>query len=375
MKPLHVGFFVEPVYGHVIPTLGITLELLRRGHRVSYAVTPQFAPFIERYGARAITFSPIKTRSRLHEVFTEGQADFHPGDPHLTTIEAELRKQRTADSVSQLFDKYVGDVPDIVVHDDCFDSAGKTLAAYWQVPRIRHDPVLLSKKRMHRYADSDDELILVSAPDFLNEDPEYFDGRFRSIGFIAEGRREFREPWPHEQKPEQTIVVCPTTGLLAQTEFCNIVIEAFRGTRWQVILSIPSGLDPECAIDPSAIAPLPDNFRLNQHSATLELLERACLFINQGGQGGALEALYSGVPTLLVPVSYVHEVLATRFVDLGLGRSIPYAGVSAQKLRENAESLIADTSILDRVKKAQATMRAQRGATVAADLIEERLRC
>jgi hypothetical protein len=44
MAPQHIAFVLEQAYGHVMPTLGIALELIRRGHRVSYATTADFVP-------------------------------------------------------------------------------------------------------------------------------------------------------------------------------------------------------------------------------------------------------------------------------------------------------------------------------------------
>lgn len=372
MKSKHVAFFLEQAYGHLIPTIGMALELLRRGHRVSYAVTRDFAPLIHRCGARAVTFDPMETRTPLCRSIArqDGSYDARPDNVEFMRLYTDLRKQRTADSAAQLEKLYCGDYPDLVVHDDCFDTAGKSLAVKWGIPKIRHEPCMLSKRRIHRYADDDDQLIMVSVPEFLNEAADCYDDRFVAVGFVAEGRREFSEPWQHADASRSTILVCPTTGQMPQVEFCKLVINAFQALPLNVVLSIPAELDPVSAISPAAFPTLPPNFHINRYSSNLEILESAFLFIGQGGPGSTLEALYSGVPPLLVPVSPTHDDVASRVAALGLGARLHIADLTAERLRELAVALIENNVTLARVREVQISMQRSNGAQTAADLIE-----
>jgi UDP:flavonoid glycosyltransferase YjiC (YdhE family) len=371
----HIAFFVEQAYGHIIPTLGITMELIRRKHRVSYAVSANFAPAITRSGARAMIFNPMDTRTSLCQLTAQqdGSHDAGPDNVELMNLDAILRQERTVDSVSQLEARFREDRPDLVIYDDCLDVAGKTLALRWGVPMIRHEPAMLSRKRMHRYRDSNDELILVSVPDFLNEDLDAFDARFKSIGFIPEGRREAAQAWEHSATTRSTIVVGPTTGQLPQITFCKLAFRAFGELPSNVVLSLPSELDPVSAIDPQDLAGLPRNFRVNRYSSNLDIMQHASLFVGQGGPGSTLEALYSGVPVLLVPISPAHDVVALRIAELGLGVRLHISDASPEKLRECAQALMANAEVLARVAEVQQSLRAHRGATLAADIIEERL--
>lgn len=72
---------------------------------------------------------------------------------------------------------------------------GSLLADSWGIPRIRHEPTMLSKRRLLRCAGSDDRLVLVSVPEFFTEDKELFGDHFVIVGFSAEGRAEFSESW------------------------------------------------------------------------------------------------------------------------------------------------------------------------------------
>ena len=74
MAPKHIAFVLEHAYGHLMPTLGIAMELIRRGHRVSYATTADFAPIVTRIGARAFILTPLQTRGAILGFFKETPA-------------------------------------------------------------------------------------------------------------------------------------------------------------------------------------------------------------------------------------------------------------------------------------------------------------
>lgn len=373
MAPKHIALFLEQAYGHIIPTLGFAAELIRRGHRVSYAVISEFAPAIARTGAHAVVFAPmIETRRRIYEhtARPKGRHHFDSEDTTLSKLMLELRTQRTSDSLQQLTRLYEQDKPDLVLHDDCLDIAGRELANRWGITKIQHSPEMLTSMPQ---LEQSDKLMLVSVPKFFNGNAELFDARIVFIGFSPEGRREFFEPWQRRAGNQKSIVACPSTGLHPPVEFCRLIVEAFRHSRWNVILSISLDLDPVSAMGEEALANLPDNIRLNRHSSNLDVLEHACLFIGQGGQGSTLEAIYAGVPSLLLPGASFQDIVAHRVVELGLGTQLPLSTATPESLRSLAEAIIADADTLTRVKRAQEAMRAENSATRGADIIEHEL--
>ena len=372
MHRKHVAFILEQAYGHIIPTLGITLELLRRGHRVSYAVTDRFASSLIRIGAEVAVFDQLETRSPICQAAqtADGGYDF-TGEPHLDSLIRDLGVRRTADSVSKLELAYSGNRPDIVIHDDDLDTTGRELALKWGIPKIRYNHCYLTKEDMRFF--EEDDLIIVTVPKFMNQNPDSFEERFHFVGFIPEGRREFFEPWKFNTDAEKVIVASATTGLLPQVEFCKLMIDAFGNQPWRVILTPGGRHDPISEVKEDMFSSLPDNFTINRASSILEIVERACLFIGQGGQGSILEALYHGVPLLMIPSASFQEQLADHLEELGLARRLLAPDISAEGVRSAAVATLNDTEILQRVRQARHSMHEDRGAILAAGLIENRL--
>ena len=375
MKSMHVAFGVEPLYGHVIPTLGMALELLRRGHRVSYTITNEFVGNISRLGAEPKIYLPLDIRTALLQQIRNEDGSVHFAKLGSDSWAAHMRRQqaRTEDSLAQWERLYREDRPDVILHDDCLDTAARSFADKYGIARIRHEPNRIPPSWLPKY--QGDQLILVSVPRFFNDNLEQFDDRFRFVGFAPEGRLEFFGSRGQGFQPtsanEKMMLFAVTTGLLPQKEFCSTAIRAFAGGPWRVIMSIVATLDPIGRIDVDSLQPFPANFELNPHAANFEILEHASLFIGQGGQGSSCEAMYHGVPLLVVPASDGHAIVGKHVEELGLGICLDYSEVTPEKLRETAEFLSSDAAAEKRVKECRQSMRNDAAAATAADFIEQ----
>ena len=56
----HIAFFNIPALGHVYPTLPVVSELVRRGHRVSYAAVKDRDPLISKTGATLVPYGSTR---------------------------------------------------------------------------------------------------------------------------------------------------------------------------------------------------------------------------------------------------------------------------------------------------------------------------
>jgi UDP:flavonoid glycosyltransferase YjiC (YdhE family) len=141
--------------------------------------------------------------------------------------------------------------------------------------------------------------------------------------------------------------------------------------------------------DPAALDPLPDNVHARRFVPQLEVLARAALFVTHGGMNSANEALYAGVPMLVVPQGadqplVARQVLdhlqgadqplvARQVVELGAGLSIRPQDAAAGPVNALARRLLDEPRFRAAAARLQVEQRAAGGYLRAADELERYL--
>jgi UDP:flavonoid glycosyltransferase YjiC (YdhE family) len=365
MEEKHVAFVLESTYGHIVPTLAIAGEVMRRGYRASYAVKPLFAPRISALGAEARVYQPLENRLKLFEEMRKHGASRELAlDSGLRVFWAQHLHEETDDTFAKLIHLYQDDEPDIVVYDSS-NPAGRLLARHFDVPAVEHSPMVINLS--HPFWSYDEQLVLVSIPRFFQRDADQLGDRFQFIGFNPRDRAGFFSQWQPRSPGKPIILVSATTAMLPPVEYFKLVIAALGDSPWDLVLTLGDDVSPE------SLSPLPANCMINRSAANFEVLAHACLAIGQGGQGGTLEALYHGVPQILIPPSSIHEECAIRVAELGLGIHMPAAAATAEAIRTAAAALVKDIAVDDRLLRVAKNMAGNMGSALAVDLISRRL--
>jgi MGT family glycosyltransferase len=397
MKRPHITIFAGLSKAHTFPALGLCPELVKRGHRVTFATDKHHATLVRPSGAEPIIFEPVKFE--LPEHFKDSLYKLPPEHPSWWTLIAStvypwnIRIAEVA--IAQLEAFYREDPPDLILYDhDAF--AGRILAALLNTPAIQirphfaryerslywkdgigHNPppmlefagILDSFLRSYGIEEADnlwhvESLNICLFPRVFQYDVELFDDRYCFVGACL--NRPFQPMWENKSGGKPIILVTDTTGSDDHSYF-NALIDALSGREFHVILSVDEQFQK------GAVQSLPANFEINQHASHLEIIPHTSLLICQAGMGGTLEAIYSGVPVIALPLSPSHEEVACRLVELGLGIRLPRHALRTDIIRHNVERVLADTSLLRRVKDMQDIFRRSGGAVMAADKIEDYL--
>lgn len=146
-------------------------------------------------------------------------------------------------------------------------------------------------------------------------------------------------------------------------DFYKIAIEACRTMGRRALLltgdkrSLPTGELPE------TIAA----FDYAPHNLVMPL---ASCVVHQGGIGTTAQALRSGRPMLVVPHGQDQPDNARRCVKLGVGRSIPAAKLTVQKLIDELTQIINNPSFAEQAKIVGQKIRSEDGTKTACDEIE-----
>ncbi len=116
---------------------------------------------------------------------------------------------------------------------------------------------------------------------------------------------------------------------------------------------------------------VPDNVYLDSWFPQPSVVAQCDLFIHHGGNNSFCEALYFGVPSLVMPYCWDGHDNAQRAVETGVGLRLDRASWTAQNLASAMSTLLGDSTMRNRLKENAARMAANPGATRAAEAVLE----
>lgn len=114
---------------------------------------------------------------------------------------------------------------------------------------------------------------------------------------------------------------------------------------------------------------VPDNVYIDSWYPQPSVVAQSSLFIHHGGNNSFCEALYFGVPSIVMPYCWDGHDNARRAGECGVGLRLDRYGWSESDLRGAIETLLADTAMHDRLRANARRMQASGGATRAASAI------
>ncbi len=174
--------------------------------------------------------------------------------------------------------------------------------------------------------------------DFQLNNQDFPEGRFRFIGPSMMPRADVA-PIDFTTITKPIIYISLGTLVNLTPSFYKKCIKAFQGEDVTVIMSLGSVVSRE------SLGNIPDNFMVFPSVPQLEVLRHAALFITHGGMNSVNEALYYGVPLLVVPFFFDQPAIAARVEELHLGRKLDRRRLKPNHLRSSALSVIADSSL------------------------------
>lgn len=389
-----VVFIGFPGQGHVIPSLPIIAELVRRGERVIYFETEPFQTAVEQTGAvfraygAAFPLAAPQTLARFSK------------STH-TAIALQLETSEWV--LSHLLPEIQALTPDYVMYDSLC-SWGWYVSQILAKPAISFYPTLvfnykrtlppslsrrlknlvrdaaelptrLRAKRLSRQyhvsapvrlaqlMHSEGALNLVLTSREFQPDAEAFDpARFKFIGPAVTPRSD-APAFPFEWLDGRPLILVSLgTAYNNQPAFYKMCLEALGGTPWQIVMATGTEV-----ILPSQ--ELAENVLLRPMVPQLELLKRTTVFITHGGMNSVNEALYFDVPLIVVPQGADQGWIAGCVRAVGAGILLDKLAIDAQTLRQAVETILRNSAYAEAAKRIGATLRATSGAVGGADAI------
>jgi len=396
----HVAFCIAPFTGHVNPSLAAVSELARRGHRVRYATTAEFAPAARAAGADVVE---VQTTMQLPPGGRAARAA--PGGDEL--VQACRGQLRELESVTPgLLAAFGDDVPDVVICDP-MSWAGPVVAARWQVPAVTTVTSMIPNARwslgpvgatfrpdhpalprllaatsaaLARYQTglTADHLLGIGGqapviayfPRAFQYRGDAFGPNVTFVGPCLPARPSAGGPGPHAWAPAgdgPVVLLSLGTVFNRQPETFRRCIDALADTSYRVVAAL-GGLDA------AELGPLPGNARAYTQLPLPVVLAAAEVFVGHGGMTSTMEALSYGVPIVALPQMPEQRLNAARLAELGLGRCLELDQQTGPALRAAVETLRHDAGVRDRLGWMRAELNRAPGAAGAAGVIETAIR-
>ncbi len=399
--------FNVPAHGHVNPTLPVVRELVSRGAHVAYYLTDEFEPQIRHTGAEFRRIEDIQPGSGPPPGVTAlGQTD----PAMMRQMMAAFFPRMMADGlrlVPRLIDRVRAEDADCVVYDP-FCSWGRALVRILGLPAVafvpsyamtEHFPLVrrissifeeqtspaaeeamsdlrdVSRQLHDRYGLVPPRLTdpfipaevlnIVTLPRPFQPDADALDERYVFVGPSISPRSD-ESGFPLDLLADNpTLYVSLGTVFNANPKFFDACFDAFAASDWQVVLSVGTRTDP------STLVRIPDNFLARPYVPQLEVLEHTDVFVTHGGMNSVMEAIYYGVPMVVVPQQPEQAMTAARVADLGLGVALEPGQVTADALRDAVTTVAGDAGYRSRITHMQQAARDAGGYLRAADVIQQ----
>lgn len=395
---MHIGFVSFPGHGHVNPSLPLVAELVRRGHRVSYAIQEQFVPAVEAAGATAIEVPGPRIPG-------SGSLDLATVADRLQTLMIKM-----LDAFDPIVAAWTADPVDVICYDQMAVLAPMIIEKL-RVPGVAFSPSYAANekfaprqrmlqaissgggdaKNLERMREAMASLSArtaefaesrgVSAPAFFDNkaaaltivfipkafqpEADSFDDRYVFVGPDLGSRAD--EQWSPREPERPLLFISLGTAFNKRPDFFRACIAAFADEPWQVAMAIGEATTVE------ELGPVPDNFEIRSYFPQPAVLKQATVFVSHTGMNSTMESLYSGVPIVAVPQMPEQAMNAQQVVDLGLGRRLDPDAITPDLLRTTVAEVAADAAIRERVRAFSEELRAGGGAAAAADAIERRI--
>ncbi|HEX2907388.1 MAG TPA: macrolide family glycosyltransferase [Phototrophicaceae bacterium] len=386
-------FFNLPAHGHVNPSLSVVEELVRRGETIIYYATEEFRSRIEGTGAifRPYTELPLadvasvsqKPLAHLGVMLLEGSLRLLP--QVLEAAQTEKPDYLLVDSMCtwgwQVAEKLhlpaISSVSTFVFTPAAMlgiGLPGDLVKFWWSSRASRAEYKQIAQQLARRYGVSSPGFMdvfcqlglinLIYTAKQLQPAANTLDDRFKFIGPSITLRQEVSDVRLDTGASKPVIYISLGTVHNANRDFYQTCFKALgENPAYQIVLSIGKNTDIASFTD------IPSNFIVRNYVSQLEILQHADLFISHSGMNSVHEALYYGVPLLLVPQIIEQKAVASRVVKNGAGICLDKEKATPTTLRYWVDKLLAEPSFHQNAGRLKDALRAAGGAGQAADEI------
>lgn len=358
-----------PYYGHVVPTIGLVQELIKKGCEVTYLMPYDWQERIEESGAH---FHGYPNHKQLSEQIKNAYAE---AEKIIEDFDLVLYEQFFFLGI-HLAEKYHKPVVRIftapVTNDKLmkeYISAKGPLSIFkwkWIAKAFTKDIARNIPLQTDNWLDEivyhPPQLNLVyTLKEYQPYVSEFDENQYKFIGPSIYERKEGDISYIKKDKP--LVYISLGTIVEGAKSFYQNCIEAFRNEYVDVIISVGKKFNL------NKLKNIPDNIHIYPFVPQLKVLKITDVFITHGGMNSISEALYHGVPMVVIPFTADQPVNARRIEQLKLGKTLDYSTLNKDVIKECVNKVLEDNQIKNNLIKIQNDIKEAPGNTGAVDLI------
>ncbi|MHA4259977.1 glycosyl transferase [Bacillus cereus] len=369
-----------PGEGHINPTLAVVSELIQRGETVVSYCIEDYRKKVEATGAEFRVFENFLSQINIMERVNEG------GSP-LTMLSHMIEASERI--VTQIVEETKEEKYDYLIYDNHFP-VGRIIANILQLPSVSScttfavnqyinfhdeqearqvdemDPLyqscLAGMERwnkqygmkcnsMYDIMNHPGDITIVYTSKEYQPRSEVFDESYKFVGPSIATRKEVGSFPTEDLKNEKVIFISMGTVFNEQPALYEKCFEAFKDVDATVVLVVGK------KINISQFENIPKNFKLYNYVPQLEVLQHADVFVTHGGMNSSSEALYYGVPLVVIPVTGDQPFVAKRLTEVGAGIRLNRNELTSELLRETVKKVMDDLTFKENSRKVGESLR------------------
>lgn len=380
-----------PGEGHINPTLAVVSELVHRGEKVVSYCIADYRNKIEATGVEFRAYENFLPQINIMNRINEGNS---PVEMLSNMIAATDR------IVNQILEEIKEEQYDYIIYDNHF-AVGRIIATVLQLPKISSCTTFAFNNYITFNEESESRKVDENSPlyqscllgmerweekygikcnnlyDIMNHpgditivytSKEYqpfsqvFNDSFKFVGPSIAVRKEAGS-FPVDILKKKVIFVSMGTVFNEQPDLYENCFEAFRNMNAMVVLVVGKRIN----ID--QFENIPENFKVFNYVPQLEVLQHTDVFVTHGGMNSSSEALYYGVPLVVIPVTGDQPLVAKRVTEVGAGVQLDRRTLTPEMLREAVEKVMNDKEFKENSRKIGESLRESGGYKQAVEEI------
>lgn len=376
---MKILFINLPYHGHVVPTIGLVQELIKKGCEVTYLMPFGWEEKVLESGAQ---FHGYQNHKQLSEQMKNAYAE---AEKIITQHDFVIYEQFffLGKHLAEKYNKpvariFTAPVTNAKLMEEFISSKGplSIFKHKWIIRAFTKDIVKnITKNDVKENPLKTDNWLdeIIYNPPALNlvytlreyqpYEEEFSDEQYKFLGPSIYKRKASEFDIVKTDKP--VIYISLGTVLKGAVAFFQDCVDAFSEEDVDVIISIGQKFNVKKLKNVSS------NIHIYSSVPQLQVLEMADVFVTHGGMNSVSEALAYGVPMVIIPFVSDQPVNARCIELLGVGKAMEYAHVNRLSLKQMVLSMLSDNEIKNNLTKVQHLIGKAPGNKGGAEMIIE----